>query len=219
MLHNYYDIHTHQKNKERALINITLPIDNEFFIQKNQQYSVGWHPWYIAAQEKKKIIQKLQDLVAHQEVWAIGETGLDRAVPITLDWQKEIFLAHTEISEHYHKPLIIHCVRAYNEILALHKLLKPQQRWILHGFRANENIAKDYQKRGIFLSFGESLLHSQKLQKTFCSLDISLVFFETDTSSTDIASIYQKAAFLKKMEEKELVNTIKRNLCNIFSFL
>ncbi|MFN3317069.1 MAG: TatD family hydrolase, partial [Raineya sp.] len=143
--------------------------------------------------------------------------GLDKIIKIDFSLQLAIFQKHIVISERLKKPLIIHCVKAYNEILSLHKKLQPSQNWLVHGFRANTQIALQLQEKGIYLSFGEALLKSPKLQETFAQIQPEYLFLETDDSGISIEKIYEIAAQIRKINVKELQKQIKQNLCKFFS--
>ena len=55
----------------------------------------------------------LRVLVSGSGVVAIGEAGLDTLAESPMDLQKEVFLAQANLAEETHKPLIIHCVKAW----------------------------------------------------------------------------------------------------------
>ena len=59
------------------------------------------------------------------------------------------------LSEKNSLPLILHVVKAFPEIIALKKELKPRQPWIIHGFRGKPELAKELHRHGFFLSLGE----------------------------------------------------------------
>ena len=61
---------------------------------------------------------------------------------------------HVALSERLGKPLLLHVVRAYAEILALHKRVRPSQPWIVHGFRGKPALALQLVKAGFYLSVG-----------------------------------------------------------------
>ena len=91
----------------------------------------------------------------------IGECGLD-FFKKTIDEQKQIhfFSKQIELSEALELPLIIHCVRAFHELFYLHKLYKPKQAWIVHGFNGSLKLATQLLEKGIYMSFGKTLLLS-----------------------------------------------------------
>ena len=49
------------------------------------------------------------------------------------------------------KPVVIHCVKAYNELILLKKKLKPKVPWVVHGFNQNEQILNALLKNDFFI--------------------------------------------------------------------
>lgn len=218
--HHFYDIHSHQKEVPEnvwQLSNLTFPKDTlEYFFISKKPFSVGLHPWFLEEENFEKHIKIINQIAKSQQVWAIGETGLDKAIKIDFSLQLVVFQKHIEISENLKKPLIVHCVKSYNEILSLHKKLQPSQNWLIHGFRANTQIALHLQEKGIYLSFGEALLKSPKLQETFAQIQPEYFFLETDDSGISIEKIYETAFQIRKTSPKEVQKQIKQNLCKFF---
>ncbi|KOY85579.1 hypothetical protein AD998_04915 [bacterium 336/3] len=215
-MRDFYNIHTHRNSDVWSLRNITFPQENQDIIQENKWYSVGLHPWFLDKNTIQLSLKEVQETSKNQRVIAIGETGLDRKITIDIDFQKEVFDKHIELSEELHKPLIIHCVKAYSDILEAYKLHNPKQNWIIHGFQGNLETALALQKKGIYLSFGESLLKNEKLQQIFFNIDSHLILFETDISPVSVEIIYQKAIKILNLELEYIQKLIKKNLCNIF---
>src|SRR5690606_36609951 len=71
-----------------------------------------------------------------------GECGLDKNTAKDFEEQKRVFFAQVQISEETQKPLIIHCVRAYNDIIQAYNDINPSVPWILHGYTGNQNITE-----------------------------------------------------------------------------
>ena len=151
--HLFFDIHSHQKehsDKVWRLFNITFPKENiDILCTSEQAFSVGLHPWFLEEKYYQRQIEIIEQAAQNKNVWAIGETGLDKAIHIDFLWQIEVFRKHIAISEKLQKPLIIHCVKAYNEVLSLRKQLQPSQNWLIHGFRANLHIDSQLQKKSV----------------------------------------------------------------------
>ena len=116
-------------------------------------YSMGIHPWHAADTPQPDFDQLLQ-LCADPRIVAIGECGLDRLCDAPLPLQADIFRRQIAISEQLQKPLIIHCVRAYDLLLAVHRATPPPPPWIIHGFRQKPALALQLLDRGIHLSLG-----------------------------------------------------------------
>ena len=145
------DIHCHDRSRYReAVINI-YPDDE---IIEDAYHSVGIHPWHTV-DVTPSTIERLNSLAAHPQIVAIGETGLDALKGASINIQTEIFRLHVALSEQYKKPLIIHCVKSFNEIIALKKELRPTMPWIIHGFRGKPQLATQLLNNGFYISLGK----------------------------------------------------------------
>lgn len=189
-----FDIHTHNESSSG---NIVIRNEFPFSINKEGFFSVGIHPWYFSEDDWQSQWETVTKKVKYEHCAAIGECGLDRNVKYPLSLQKTIFERHILLSEEVKKPLIIHCVKAYSELISLKKKYQPQQPWILHGFNKNQAVATTLINENIKLSFGKSLLTNITVQEVFKSIPEGSYFLETDDSGLDIAEIYQKAKQLR----------------------
>ena len=166
------DSHTHT-SRPGAVVNIdpvsTAPRD--LVLLDDRYYTVGIHPWNAGCYTPRDLAT-LRRLAASPRVVAIGETGLD-SVHVAYEWvqkgnakevvqahpdvkkQMELLKLHIELSEQLGKPLLLHVVKLYPEIIRLRNKLRPSQPWIIHGFRGKPGLAKDLLKFGFYLSYGE----------------------------------------------------------------
>lgn len=210
----YLDIHTHNySSKEMAIINISSQDD----IKTNSFYSIGIHPWNIHKIDIKKEFEKINNLVFEKKIIAIGECGLDRNSESPIKIQEEIFCEQSNIAESAEVPLIIHCVRAFPELISLKKELNPKQVWIIHGFNSNETILKELLRHNFYISIGEKLLNSQKLKNILNCIPLDKLFLETDDSNCDIRKIYQTVSASLNVDIKEVKSILKNNFSAIFA--
>ena len=174
----YLDVHSHTQHSTSD----TLVIRNQYPLtaDTSEPFSVGIHPWFLNDFEAQW--NALIPLAQHFNCWAIGECGLDKNVTSPLSLQQEIFLRHIELAESLELPLIIHCVKAYAEVIQLRKRTHSQQLWILHGFRKNLKVAQELITHDIAISFGTPLLYSHQLQEVFKKIPPEYRFFESDDS-------------------------------------
>ncbi|MCM1137775.1 MAG: TatD family hydrolase [Duncaniella sp.] len=126
---------------------------------KGYRYSVGVHPWNVNRFTLRDLLM-LRALASRPDVVAIGEAGLDTMrhsddVEITLRKQLDLLKYHIELSEETAKPLILHIVRRFQEIIQLKKELRPTQPWIIHGFRGKPQLALQLLRQGFYLSYGK----------------------------------------------------------------
>lgn len=185
----YYDIHTHTLPKEykENVVSIfnSYPLEYELYKDienPNLYFSSGIHPWYLTDLDKQ--IEVLEKVVNEKRVVAIGEAGLDKLCGTDWILQEYAFRKQIEISIENDKPLVIHCVKAWDELIALYKEYKPTNKWIIHGFRGKGQQAKQFIELGFKLSFGEMFNPS-----TIESITFDSIFFESDDSSSSIVSI------------------------------
>ena len=174
----YLDVHSHTQHSTSD----TLVIRNQYPLtaDTSEPFSVGIHPWFLNDFEAQW--NALIPLAQHFNCWAIGECGFDKNVTSPLSLQQEIFLRHIELAESLELPLIIHCVKAYAEVIQLRKRTRSQQLWILHGFRKNLKVAQELIAHDIAISFGTPLLYSYQLQEVFKKIPPEYRFFESDDS-------------------------------------
>ncbi len=144
------NIHTHRRDRDAdAVINV---VPGEAMLDR-QAYSVSIHPWNADTATD----ESLSTLARHARdprVVAIGETGIDRLRGPELAIQERLFREHIKLSEALAKPLIIHCVRAYDVILKLKKELRPVQPWIIHGYRGGVALTRQLLAADLYLSIG-----------------------------------------------------------------
>lgn len=210
----YYDIHTHQPSvhlEDFTIVNTIIKEGCDLSLP-DQWCSVGIHPWYIY--NVREQISSLESVVSSSVVVAIGEAGLDKLINIPLDVQQDVFMRQAILAEKINKPLIIHCVKAWTELIAIKKTIKPHVPWIIHGFRGNGELAQQLISQGFFLSFGE---HSNPAALLAAWPD--RIFAETDDKEIDIRYVYQQIASSLHLSLEELAAGLENNMRNTFSIV
>ncbi len=208
----YFDIHTHHQpeNPEAAIWNCRF--DNRNDLVDATYCSQGLHPWYLP---KLGVDAQIKDLYRNIEdfpsIVAIGETGLDKLCDTPWEAQIEAFQAQIAVAHHFEKPLIIHCVKAYNEVINEKRETITAIPWVIHGFRGKPQLAKQLIDEGFYLSYGfrynEESLHSTPLGR---------LFLETDESEAPIEQLYQRVAADLQMSTKELNKQVIQNVDKVF---
>lgn len=203
------DIHTHHLPPVpgQAIVNVS-PM--RFIPQAGQFYSVGFHPWYLS-EDGTEDWTLLGELAAHPQVLAIGEAGLDKVVQVPYALQEAAFERQATLASSLRKPLIIHCVRSYNEVMEFKKRLQPDTPWIIHGFRGKKELAKQLTDHGIYLSFGFHY-HEEALRST----PPGMMFLETDENPSDIHRLYEQVSGHLNLPVSELTGQIQENIGRVF---
>ena len=196
------DIHTHNIESDSK----TAILDSPDYIPE-RIISLGIHPWNIDNGWKKSF-HSIEKLATNSNVVAIGECGLDSLrSTATAETQEEVFIAHARLAEKYGKPLIIHCVKAFDKLISLKRLILPQQTWIIHGFRGKPQQARQLARAGFYISLGEHFNPS-----TAKEIPADRLFVESDESMMPIADIYAAVAAARDITTGELAEQIERNM-------
>ena len=146
----------------------------------------------------------------------IGETGLDYACGVNREAQLRLFEWHLSEAERLEKPVVIHCVKAFEDVMNM--LSKHSLRGVvLHGFIGSKEQAKRATNRGYYLSFGRRSLRSPRSCEAIRETSIELLFCETDDDITlDIRQIYSEVAKHKELTFNELAEQIETNYKRLF---
>ena len=203
----FFDFHHHDAGKNLGIYNLKF---NE--IPPENCFSAGIHPDAVADDFEEKL-NWLRDISAHKNCVAIGECGLDGLIDVDEKLQQKAFLAQIEIANSLQKPLIIHCVKRFSQLLPFRKVSKVPM--IVHGFNKRKTIGDDLLKNGFCLSFGKSVLYNVNLQDFLRDFPTDKLFLETDSSDFEIKELYQKVAGLKNISLEDLSQKIRENLHNL----
>ncbi|MDR0750410.1 MAG: TatD family hydrolase [Tannerellaceae bacterium] len=213
----YYNVHTHSPSRrldEVAILNriIRGKEEKEKCKEEAGLLSAGIHPWYM--EDVAEQMKQLQYIAALPGVVAIGEAGLDRLTGIPIDIQQDVFARQARLAEALQKPFIIHCVKAWEELMAVKKQIKPKTAWIIHGFRGKPDMAEQLVHQGFYLSFGAYFNPA--------SLPIAYpghILTETDDKDSDIQMVYSRIASALHITEEELGKQIQKNVKALFPFI
>lgn len=220
-----YDIHAHDApspnndDEESPRHNITSIVnvyplgfeyakDNENF----PWFSCGVHPWY--SEDAEPQLNFLKEIAGDPRIVAIGEAGLDKLKGPELNIQQTIFTRQVELSEQLQKPLIIHCVKAWDDLLHIKKTYKCHQPWIIHGHKGKPELTKQLLAHGFYFSIGDKFN-----EEAVRSIPMNRLFCETDVSETSIEEIYQQLANTLDIEIETLATQIEENIKTIFPLI
>jgi len=209
----FWDIHTHTKKENTAeacsIYNLNVPdhLCRCGLDLQNHFYSLGIHPWKIYPELLPEHLRFIEENIQFDAVKAVGECGLDKLCDTPWDLQLKAFNGQILLSEKYNKPLIIHCVKAFDELLALKKEIKPKQPWIIHGFRGKPEQMGQLTDHGLFLSFG---IHFN--EETVRLISSSGFFLETDDADVSIETIYENVARCRGCSLSDLKIQIEKSV-------
>lgn len=215
----FVNIHTHHlgnNDEEIVLKNIITLKDNQTHIIGN--YSVGIHPWYINEEHVEEQFMALQSLAFSPACLALGECGLDKLRGPNINLQQVVFIRQINLAIKTNKPLVVHCVHAFDKLLSIIKKYNNKAIFLVHGFNGNIQIAEQLLKQGVYLSFGKALLNgkNEKLKIIFKQMPLDKVFLENDDSTTPIYRIYEAAAQIKNCNLNVMKEVIFVNYKKVF---
>jgi len=209
-----YNLHTHKKSNAEGVIAIINQYPNEFDVT-TEYFSIGIHPWYINLNRVEEDLITIEEKLQLPNCVALGECGLDKRIETPLEIQTQIFEKQLILAKKYKKPVILHCVSAYQEVIAIKKRLNIEFPMIIHGFSKNSQVAQSLLDNGFYLSFGKYLLKNLELASVFYNVPNDKFFLETDTVEETIAEVYQKASSIKEMNLEVIVES---NFKKVFKF-
>lgn len=212
---HFFNLHTHKFTNQDTVLELVNQYPKDFDATI-PFYSIGIHPWYIDEQRLEADLQMIESKLQEDNCLALGECGLDKRIEIPLELQQMVFEKQLLLAQKHNKPVVIHCVAAFQEIIAIKKRLKITVPMIIHGFSKNKQVAKELIDNGFYISFGKYLLRNPELEAVFNSIPNDRFFLETDTIEEGIEEIYALAAHYKNWSIDELQQEIKSNFAAVF---
>lgn len=205
------DIHTHRAGPLSGFSIVSCPPEC-FAPREGGYYSVGLHPWALSADYPSEADWELLSAqVLHPQVLAVGEAGLDKLAAAPLPLQETFFERQARLADEAGKPLVIHLVKAVDELLRARRRLVPRVPWVIHGFRGKAPLAQELLRHGFYLSFGERFQEA-----ALAAVPLSRLFIETDESPLPVTDIYARAARARRMPLEELAEAVRANVQSVF---
>lgn len=208
----YIDLHTHSIEYSSIEV-LRLPSLRLTDVEPGGEarYSLGLHPWFIEDLSELSLFT-LNERATSERVWAIGEAGLDKLCATPFDRQIHYFSEQIALSERLERPLIIHCVRAWAELLALRKGCRMP--WVIHGFRGKPTLARQLISSGCFLSFGQYF----NAEALHIAQESGHLFLETDDAPVSIQEVYARVSDTLSLPLDDLCVSIYHRFLALVSF-
>jgi TatD DNase family protein len=216
---DYIDIHNHGANSAPGIFSVETLMAHEEREPENISgltYSLGIHPWYLNEKNHNQLLARVIKTAGNPDVAAIGEAGFDRIKGPSPELQRKTFEEQVLIAGEYKKPMVIHCVRAWDELLQEHKRLKPEMPWLVHGFRGKPDLALQLVSKGMYLSFWFDFVMRPEAVPLLKSVPKERIFLETDGAEIDIRDIYNKVSADLGLTDNELRVQIFLNFNEFF---
>lgn len=137
----------------------------------------GVHPWHIA-DVPHDWATSLEKMLRQYPTAYVGECGIDRIKNTDTDTQTVVFRQHIALAQQYNRPLIIHSVKADNEMTALFPILPAKT--IFHSFTGSAEWGKNIQAHGFFIGLNFSILRKNNATEILQALNPQQLLLETD---------------------------------------
>lgn len=151
-------------------------------------FAAGVHPLYISTAPKLTL-----ETVERGNYSAIGEIGMDLRKNIPhlpdADLQMKVFSEQLDIAAEMSLPLIIHCVRAHEQLLRLIKNNGFSCGGVVHGFTGSLETARQWIKSGFKLGIGPFIVNprmTDRQRRMLGSVGIENILLETDAPNNYI---------------------------------
>ena len=211
------DFHSHSGKRtpgEQVIQNLIIPLigqDPGFDRDgsPDRWFSAGVHPWYIDEDKVGEQLTLLRELAGASNVKAVGECGLDRLRGPSLDLQQRVFEEQLDLAGMLRKPVIVHCVRCFAELVQTKRRLSVAVPLVVHGYNNKLAVARELLDQGFYFSFGSALLSEwSNAAKVIAEVPADRFFLETDDRDVSILAVYEQAARIKKIPVNQLEEII-----------
>lgn len=216
---HYLNVHTHAPTGKADALEIESLYFGQSASGETRFFSAGLHPWYIAGMDLAAAEAWLNEMARQPAMIAVGEAGLDKRHGAAWPVQLAAFDCCIHLARSLDKPLIIHCVRAYEEVLLQLQKCRflPDGKAVFHGFNKNPQIAARLLRAGCYLSFGADLFRpgnhaADALRQT----PDDRFFLETDDKQIGIEEIYARAAAIRGISDAVLSDILRQNARTVF---
>lgn len=212
----FLDFHTHSprytdRKDVMEIVSIHLGKD-----RPHQYFTIGMHPWWTEQPISSTERQQLERLLGDPFCLGMGEMGLDNLKGPVITMQMEVFRSLLRVAQDLDRPVVIHCVRAVDQLVKIRKEFPSIRRWCIHGYGRHAILAKQLIDQGFYLSLMPGLPPT-KCEELFRVLPSDRWFLETDSMpNVSIEEIYLQAAKILGIGIPELCQQMNSNARTFF---
>lgn len=212
---HYFNLHTHTYTHQDDVVELVNQYPQEF-TDTIPNYSIGIHPWFIVEDRIESDLAIIESKLNEPNCLAVGECGLDKRIAVPMELQQTVFERQLLLAEQYQKPVVIHCVAAFQELIQTKNRLNISVPILIHGYSKNEQLAKELVSNGFYISFGKYFLRLPKLEAVFKAMPNDHFFLETDTDEQTIQEVYALAAQYKGISVTQIQELVNTNFRKVF---
>tara|TARA_Y100001949_G_C15933394_1_gene306710 strand:- start:159 stop:824 length:666 start_codon:yes stop_codon:yes gene_type:complete len=204
------DFHTHSLRQTDnpnviEIVSIHLGQDKGY-----DYFTIGMHPWWTEKPVSPTQKAELITLLNQEKCLAMGEMGLDNLKGPDMNTQMDILRSLLTIAEEQQKPVIIHCVRAFDQFLKIKKEFPAIPNWCVHGYGRHSTLAKQLIEQGCYVSLMPS--KDEKYADWFEQLPLDHLFLETDSMpNVSILQVYDQVVRATGISKDNLIKQMNHN--------
>ncbi|MGR5141306.1 TatD family hydrolase [Photobacterium sp. DNB23_23_1] len=161
-------------------------------------FGLGLHPFFSVEHDVSTLIQLEYELASEAEqrekkqshCVAVGECGLDFAiVNADRDQQISLLAAQLQLANRFELPVILHCRKAFPELLRVLRQNMPIAGGVYHGFSGSHQQAVQLIDLGIKIGVGGTITYrrANKTRNTIAALPLDALLLETDAPDMPVA--------------------------------
>lgn len=151
-------------------------------------FAAGMHPWWLdrAGEDWESACR---DFLAHPRCVAVGECGLDKHIDTPMSEQEALLEVHLEMARACDKPVILHCVKAHNELIRRLKRHRFSRGGVVHAFSGSADIAQTYWQMGFRLGVGGVITYerARKTRAAVSRVPLEALLLETDAPDMPVS--------------------------------
>ena len=170
------------------------------------------HPWYTK-QAQTDWEKRLEKMLNEYPEALIGECGFDLLKNKDIKTQAEVFDIHLQLAKKYHRPLLIHAVKA--EMLLAAYWQKMPEKFIIHSFNGNGQILEKTIKYGGYVSLNAKILNKKNADEILRFIPTEHLLFESDapyqTRVEDIIGLCKRIAAAQGKSVENLAQIVYAN--------
>ena len=251
MLHNIFDAHAHYDDKwfddDRSALLSSLPQNGvsyvvnaavdletaETAISYAETYPhvyacAGIHPENLEGLPDN-YLERLEEMIKHPRVVALGEIGLDYHWDIPRDVQNRVFEEQLLLARELDVPVVIHDREAHGDVMAL--VRKYQPKGLMHCYSGSVEMLKEVLKLGMSISLGGTVTfkNARVPVEVAAAVPLDRLLLETDApylspvpyrgkrnDSTHIAYTAARIAEIRGMDAQELIDITTQNAKRLY---
>lgn len=185
-------------------------------IGPEEWHSIGLHPWDTQRLDAYKLVERiLPNMLENEHCVALGEVGLDKVRGAALNTQLELLEQQLQLAVALGLPIVVHCVRAWSELVGAVRNARFQGNKAVHGFRGSLPVLQLLLQNDWYISIGPD--GRGNLPECIAAIPSNRLLLESDASGMDIATIYSMAAAQLNMPLPELQALVYSNATRFFT--